>query len=105
MLELLLIDETNPRSVGFQLNEMAEHVRAFPAQGTVNEPLHENVLLGELREQLGRAEYRRLVGAFEGQMRGIVNDYFDSLTDKFASLSDALTQRYINLTPPKATVG
>lgn len=105
VLELLLIDGSNPRSIAFQLNEMEEHVSAFPAKGSDAEPLREEQVLLTLRDQLSRPEYRRLVGAFEGNMTGMVDDYFDSLADKFAHLSDALTHRYINLTPPKATVG
>lgn len=105
VLELLLLDDTNPRSVAFQLNEIDEHIRAFPVRGTEAKPLQEELLIRKLRSQLSRPEYRHLIGALEGGMAGRVDEYFESLGALLAALSDAVTQRYINLTPPKTTVG
>ena len=38
MLDLLLLDETNPRGVAFQLRELDEHFALLPSEGPHRSP-------------------------------------------------------------------
>lgn len=105
VLELLLLDETNPRSFAFQLNEIGEHIRAFPATQDGGRDLPEERELAVLKELADAAEFRRLLGAHESGLSAGVEEYFNRAGDSLANLSDALTHRYINLTPPEESVG
>lgn len=105
VLKLLLLDATNPRSFAFQLNEMSEHLRAFPATQDGGTDLPEERELAALRNLTDQAEYRRLVGAHESGLTAAVEEYFNAAANHLSALSDALTHRYINLTPQEASVG
>ena len=48
MLDLLLVDDTNPRSVGFQLNAIASHLDALPKSVPASPHLEERKIILEL---------------------------------------------------------
>src|SRR5262249_20635704 len=48
VLDLLLVDETNPRSIGFQLNAVAAHLDALPKSAQAGPQLEERKIVLEL---------------------------------------------------------
>lgn len=98
VLDLLLSDETNPRSIGFQLSMVSNHLAAMP-HGTSQAPQTEEqrMILDLLtRVRLARMEALQQPDA-QGQ-RSEFNALFTHLISELPRLSEAITRRYVNLT-------
>jgi uncharacterized alpha-E superfamily protein len=90
-LDLLLADESNPRSLVFQLNALADHVANLPNDGgrSRNASHIDGVII-----LLNDADFSALV---ETQLSGRGNaltDLLTSITWKLHELSDAVTLQY-----------
>jgi uncharacterized circularly permuted ATP-grasp superfamily protein/uncharacterized alpha-E superfamily protein len=99
VLDLLLVDESNPRSVGFQLARLSEHVDGLPklTAGVGRSP-EERILLRCLTE-LRLADLREiseLVVTPEVTHRLQLADMLDHLTQQLYALSDTLSQSYLS---------
>ena len=60
VLDLLLIDETNPRSVGFQLRALADHARQLPAKASLAAESDETRLVLDTQGPLRLADVEAL---------------------------------------------
>jgi uncharacterized circularly permuted ATP-grasp superfamily protein/uncharacterized alpha-E superfamily protein len=96
VLELLLADEANPRSVAFQLVTLLEQIRHLPGRDTDESASPEEKLisraLGSIRQAwmadlAKRDEEGRLgaLGALALQLRGTLYDFSDALTARYLS--------------------
>jgi uncharacterized alpha-E superfamily protein len=105
MLDLLLADETNPRSVGFQLAALAEHVRQLP--GSEGDPLRNQ----EQRIMLAAQASLRLVdveGLCEPDARHVrrrLDRFLEQLATQLYQLSDSITHTYLTHTGPSRQLG
>jgi uncharacterized circularly permuted ATP-grasp superfamily protein/uncharacterized alpha-E superfamily protein len=95
LLDLLMTDETNPRSVGFQLVALAEHVENLPRDQA--EPL----LTAEQRAMLGVLASLRLADVDqlsqpdrEGTRRPL-DRLLSRLAQQLRTLSDGITHKYL----------
>ena len=105
LIDLLVIDETNPRSIGFQLAALAEHVEALPVDDA------SPVLSGERRavmaavSQLRLADVDRLAACDDfggrGELAGLLSR-LDALVREFA---DAISHRYLVHSTPRRQLG
>ena len=121
LLDLLLTDETNPRSVGFQLAALAEHVRQLP--GKEANPLRNRetrimiATQAELRlvdvEALARPreeahplppQAAAAIQPGEG-VRWTLDNFLADMTLQLWQLSDSLTQTYFTHTGPSRQLG
>ena len=92
MLDLLLVDEANPRSIAFQLARLREHVDRLPAsQNAIRRPEEARTTLA-LLTAVQLAEVRELA-RHDGQLLAAM---FDRLVAGLASLSDRLTRAYFS---------
>ena len=88
MLDLLMTDETNPRSVGFQLAALSDHVERLPRQQSdpllsaeqrlsialvSSVRLADVAALGEVDEHGVRSGLDRLLDRLAGQLRELAN--------------------------------
>jgi uncharacterized alpha-E superfamily protein len=95
LLELIIYDERNPRSLAYQLSQMEEHVTQLPREQDKG-----------IRSELGRltlesatlvrlADVQRLAEAAEGgERRELLEQFLDVLSTRLPALSDALTEAY-----------
>lgn len=96
VLQLLLTDETNPRSVGFQLATLLDHVENLPWQGAdTDTPVESDIaarILHRVRsvdcEDLATRDAAGNMGALEDLLAQIKTDLYD--------MSDALTAHYMS---------
>lgn len=104
VLELLLTDEANPRSVAFQLTTLLDHVKNLPmrnsGEGAPREVEIAERLVGLVRyvdcEDLATRDAFGNMGALEDNLGQIKTSLYD--------LSDALTARYLShVTPSQLT--
>jgi uncharacterized circularly permuted ATP-grasp superfamily protein/uncharacterized alpha-E superfamily protein len=96
VVDLLLADETNPRSAAFQFATVAEHLAALPRDGNDPDRNQDQRLLLKLRTTTQLAD---LLGISEPSVGG-QRDQLDSLLadtgDQIAALSDAIARLYFS---------
>ncbi len=95
LLDLLLTDESNPRSVGFQLVALADHVANLPREQ--NEPLknpEERTMLAALAG-LRLADIDSLSGFDRDGVRRALDRLLARLAQRLRTLSDGITHKYL----------
>ena len=90
-LDLLLADESNPRSLAFQMNALADHAANLPHEGG---GWRNHVQIEAVTNLLGQADFSALVEAqIAGQGTGL-SELLTRFSVELQSLSDALTHQY-----------
>jgi uncharacterized alpha-E superfamily protein len=95
LLDLLVTDETNPRSVAFQLAALAEHVERLPR------PLTDPMLSGEQRlvlsvvSQIRLADVQTLVEPDEHGMREPLDNLLADSAKQLCDLASRISHKYL----------
>jgi uncharacterized circularly permuted ATP-grasp superfamily protein/uncharacterized alpha-E superfamily protein len=105
LLDLLLTDETNPRSLGFQLAALGDHVRQLP--GKDNNPLRnrETRIMIAAQAELRLVDVESLARPREEGIRWTLDSFLADMTLQLWQLSDSLTQTYFTHTGPSRQLG
>jgi uncharacterized alpha-E superfamily protein len=90
LLELLVIDPFNPRSVAYQLNRIRNDLRALPNTSPTARPLR---LLDRLAERVRTSDPVALAESENGR-RTELYDLLAGLQDQLRALSDAIRDHY-----------
>jgi uncharacterized alpha-E superfamily protein len=90
LVELLVVDQQNPRSVAYQLARVLADLQAMPATSPTARPLR---LLETLVETVRTADPTALVSAEGGRRRGLER-FLTELEDQLRDLSDAIRTQY-----------
>jgi len=100
VLDLLITDETNPRSIGFQLAALAAHVENLPRDPA--EPLltAEQRTMLEALAGLRLADVDQLSQLGQDHARLELDRLLSRLTQQMRSLSDGATHKYLVLAGP-----
>ncbi len=95
VLDLLLIDETNPRSIGFQLAALADHVEHLPRQQS--DPLlsPEQRLMIAMSSSLRLAEGNALADFDEGGVRSSLDRLLSQLAAQLRELASGISHKYL----------
>jgi len=99
VLDLLLADPTNPRSVVFQLAALLEHVVKLPHEpGRSREGIETGLAQGAdtLLSRLEEVSVRRLAEVDPHTRRPLLASMTAELVRELPALSDALTESYLN---------
>jgi uncharacterized circularly permuted ATP-grasp superfamily protein/uncharacterized alpha-E superfamily protein len=98
VLDLLLVDETNPRSIAFQLAVMDQHLNELPkaSQDAVRTP--EQRLALEMLTHVRLADIDELRTPDAAGERTALGALLDELITGLPGLSDVLSRRYFSLT-------
>ncbi len=96
VLDLLLLDHSNPRSLAFALARLREHLAAMPAS---TGSTRAERLLDHLETELAAADVAAL-GAIEGGRREVLVDFLTGVTAQLEQLSDAVTHLHFESGPP-----
>lgn len=101
VLDLLLADESNPRSAAFQLARLAEHIEALPRYGSSHsgtaawtKPTPEERLLLRSLTALRLVDLNDEVKISSGR-REHLDDFLHALASQLLMLSDTLSQTYL----------
>ncbi|MFN8607770.1 MAG: circularly permuted type 2 ATP-grasp protein [Vulcanimicrobiota bacterium] len=94
-LDLLLADETHPRSVAFQLRSLEEHFARLPVRPRVGLPAHQDALLRartplQLWAPPQEPPLHQLSELLSGISQGLSSVYLSHLTPRFQGGRDAL---------------
>ena len=98
VLDLLLIDETNPRSLAFQLASLADSVASLPQTVKGAALSEEQRLITKLLTEVRLADVRSLAGHGHDGTRRQLRHLLAHQLDILPQLSDAIARRYFNLT-------
>jgi uncharacterized circularly permuted ATP-grasp superfamily protein/uncharacterized alpha-E superfamily protein len=103
VLELLLRDETNPRSLAFQLEALREHAGSLAAGLNPANPEAEHERIRSLIKAVRAANLSDLAGqSAEGAPQPLL-DLLANWVASMAALSDDVTRRYFSLTAPRVS--
>lgn len=97
-LDLLLIDETNPRGVAFQLAAISRHLEALPQASEGRIQTEEQRLILSLLTRVRLARVLPLAGSGGAGERSEFRALFTELNTDLPKLSEAVTRRYFSLT-------
>ncbi len=98
VLDLLMVDESNPRGIGFQLCMISEHLAALP-QASPHAPHNEEQrLILDLLTRVRLAKVASLDHPSAGGQRPELQELLNHLISGLPKLSEAITRRYFNLT-------
>jgi uncharacterized circularly permuted ATP-grasp superfamily protein/uncharacterized alpha-E superfamily protein len=99
VLDLLMNDEANPRSLAFQIRDLVEHCRYLSGRPSgAAWPISKQRLLEEAAANLLRADVRMLCQPDAGGTRGPLNQLLAATGAALPALSDAITNVYFSHT-------
>ena len=99
LLELVIYDESNPRSLAYQLSQLEQHVARLPQQSESGSRTELERLALETATLVRLADVNRLAAVNEQSGRRETLAHFLSvLNDRLPALSDALTATYFRTT-------
>jgi uncharacterized alpha-E superfamily protein len=101
VLDLLLIDETNPRSLAFQLSSLTAHLSTLPQAGSDIKLPEEERILVSLISSIKLTDVRVLAASNDKLLRPQLVAAMSDQTDKLPELSKAIMRRYFNLKDEK----
>jgi len=96
LVDLLLIDESNPRSVAYQVVALEKHLRSLPAASTGGLQTREQRVVMDVLARLRLADVDALCPLLSADPRIQLLRFLDDLIAKFPALSDNLTERYLS---------
>ena len=95
VLELVLQSESNPRSVGYQLESLQRHIKELPRHDVPYHSAEERLIL-EALTQLRLADVDQLASVSDNYLRPALNQLLLKLGQSLASLSNALSNSYFS---------
>lgn len=98
VLDLLMVDESNPRGIGFQLCGIYDHLHALP-QASPHAPHNEEQrLILDMLTRVRLAKVTTLEHTGDDGKRAELQELLGFLISGLPKLSEAITRRYFNLT-------
>jgi uncharacterized alpha-E superfamily protein len=99
LLELVVYDENNPRSLAYQLTNLEEHIAHLPHQNESGNRTELERLALETATLVRLADVQRLAQANEkSERRETLDNFLNVLNVRLPALSDALTVTYFRAT-------
>ena len=101
VLELLLLDTDNPRSLAFGIAELREHLAAMPDSTGSTRPER---LLDDLADELERVDIAALA-AVEGESRPSLERFLDGYLGQLTRLADSIGDLHFAAAPVPRSFG
>jgi uncharacterized circularly permuted ATP-grasp superfamily protein/uncharacterized alpha-E superfamily protein len=94
VLDLMICDETNPRSIAYQLVECAEHVGRLPNGAPGHSGEIDHGIAGELLQSIRKTDIIRAAHEFEAGNRQRLTALLANIEISLPKLSDVISHRY-----------
>lgn len=95
VLDLLIADETNPRSIYFQLIRLNEHFEKLPGNKLYPKNSEQKIMSSILND-FYQIDFNKLLEVDECGVKSNLSDYLRSLVDSLFTLSDSITRTYLS---------
>ena len=105
VLDLLLIDDSNPRAVGYQLNLLSEHVAALPPIGDDDAHTNEQQIMRAAQATIRLTDVEALCEPDPSGERNRLESLLVLLENHLRNLSDEITHHYLSHTGPVRHLG
>ncbi len=105
VLDLLLADETNPRSVGFQLSALSDHVRMLPSKEADPIRNQEQRIMLAAQASLRLVDVEALCEADEHHKRTRLDRFLERISHQLFQLSESISHTYLTHTGPSRQLG
>ena len=105
LLDLLLVDETNPRAVGYQLNALSEHVLALPHDPEQPQRTPEERLMLLMQASLRLTDVEGLIEPGTTSRHERLERLLLGLEEELRQLSDSINHRYLAHTTHSRQLG
>jgi uncharacterized alpha-E superfamily protein len=96
VLDLLLLDEANPRSVAYQLAQLHDHIDRLPGSLSPTHRAQESRIAISLLTAVQLAEVGEFTGANPEGRRENLENLLNRLSSDLRLLSEALTRQYFS---------
>jgi len=96
VLDLLLADETNPRSLQFQLEALADHMRNLPRETGAPSPTREEQLISQMTSRMRQPDIQALSTATGEEQLRSAKALLGSIEEGVRELSDTLAHYYFS---------
>ncbi len=98
VLDLLVLDETNPRSIAYQLAAIEEHLGVLPQASAGGIQTEEQRMILDLLTRVRLAQVSKLAAPGPDGTRPEFTALFTHIAERLPKLSEAITRRYFHLT-------
>lgn len=102
VLDLLIVDESNPRSIGFQLTALTTLIDALPQTGAVAGRTEVQRIALAMLNDVRLTDVVKLAELDAAGQRTSLVALLKSLVERIPLLSDAITRRYFNVVEKEA---
>ncbi|WP_321492202.1 circularly permuted type 2 ATP-grasp protein [uncultured Desulfobacter sp.] len=96
LVDLLLLDEINPRSVGFQLVALHSHLKNLPKSQPLPFRTKEEKIILDLTTRLRLADTQELMVFGKAHILPNLNALLEKLNNDLQGLADSITQHYLS---------
>ncbi len=97
VLDLLILDETNPRSLAFQVAQLLHHIAALPSHGIGRDDGELQRMIVAMQSEVRLADIALLASKDAGGHRPLLATMLDKQSARVLQLTDAVTRRYFNV--------
>jgi uncharacterized circularly permuted ATP-grasp superfamily protein/uncharacterized alpha-E superfamily protein len=102
VLDLLMNDKANPRSLAFQLDDLSDHCRSLSSmESGAGWPIAKQERLEAAAANLSHADVRKLCDPRGGAPRAQLDELLATLEDALPALSNSITQAYFSHAQPE----
>ncbi len=105
VLDLLVIDDTNPRAVAFQIKSLAEHVQKLRSLGGRRQEQFERDWIFDAQRTLRLVDADGLGELDVHDSRPLLRDFLASITARITGLADHITAVYFTHAAPSRQLG
>jgi uncharacterized alpha-E superfamily protein len=102
VLDLLLVDESNPRSIAYQLAELERHIGSLPQSGESGARIEEQRTALSLLTSVRLANVTELAEPDSAGTRTSLRKLLSAQIEALPALSDVIGRRYFNLVEKRA---
>ncbi|HTS16988.1 MAG TPA: circularly permuted type 2 ATP-grasp protein [Verrucomicrobiae bacterium] len=103
VLDLLLTDDTNPRSLAFQVNALAGHIDHLPRPPLAPVPTREQAAIICLQAKLREADIKEFSETHRGGAAGRLDNLLGELAGELQDLSDTIARYYFSHAGPQVS--
>jgi uncharacterized alpha-E superfamily protein len=103
VLDLLLGDDTNPRSLAFQLNALADHIDHLPQPPHAPVPTREQILIAHLGATLRGAKIEKLCESHRDGATAPLDNWLGRFVTDLHALSDTIAHYYFSHAGPQVS--
>jgi uncharacterized alpha-E superfamily protein len=96
VLDLILVDESNPRSVGFQIAAIERHIESLPGETDRHGLSKKQRIIKQLRTQLQVADVDQLARTDEQHRRDELGALLNTLAAELPGLSERIAHIYFS---------